>query len=432
MSDTENIERLTPLAPRLARHMTPLAFLTFAVMGGVAPWLYQQSQEVELKREASFMSQAIATRFQHLVIRAPELWAYHPREIAEISKPFQALGAQIDCQTAHGTSCAPLPLNISLRRSAQLERGQRDVVSANAPVMYRRREVGRISVSLARPTKGMPLGLPLDIWWFSTPLSLLVAGLIIMLPRRAARAADGMNASLWRRLLELNTTLEQRVSTRTQELSEMNQRLLTVQEDERQRISRDLHDELGQTLTGLRLQLTCAEITNRDQQVGELITRSLEIIDLGVDQVRRIAYEQRPPELDMLGLRDALHALVRRAELSSNATISLNIGVSPTLDRLPSELNVSLFRIAQEGITNALRHSDSNIVEVRLALMNTEVVLEVVDHGSGVASDLIWGGGLSGAHGRIHKLGGQLIVKPTRGGGVTLCVRVIPLEESRG
>jgi len=290
-------------------------------------------------------------------------------------------------------------------------------------MIHRKRKVGQVTVTLATPTTPTSV----NIWWVALPLAFLVSGLILGLPWWAAQSADRINMTLWRRLTDFNQTLELRVHKRTQELSEMNQRLLTIQEEERLRISRDLHDELGQTLTGLRLQLTRAEILNQEDNVDEALKQALEVIDLGVDQVRRIAYEQRPPELDMLGLYDALRALVKRSDIQEDKHISLQVPSTSPDPPLPSAVNVCLFRVAQEGITNALRHSGTDIVMVSLTLDHQEVTLKVIDHGHGQPDQLVWGGGLSGAHGRLHRIGGRLQVTQTLSGGLTL-IATIPLD----
>ena len=410
-------ERLKALTPQLVRRMALLALLNLSVMGGLAPWLYERGQHVELQKDARFMARTIASRLRQLVARDHVLWAYRPQEISQVIKPFQELGAQVRCQTAQSVSCGVSFMEVAHARDAE------PLVSAHHPIMYRMREFGWVSVTLATPVKVNTI----NIWLIALPLALLVSSLILALPWGAAASADQINISLWRRLIDLNQTLEVKVQERTLELSEMNQRLLTVQEEERSRMSRDLHDELGQTLTGLRLHLTRAEILNQADHVDEVIKQALTVIDLGVDQVRRIAYEQRPPELDMLGLYEALSSLVKRADDQSEVRVTLEVPSAPPSPLLTCEMNVSLFRIAQEGITNALRHSGTDRVEVVLSFVDHDVMLCVIDRGQGQLDQLVWGGGLSGAYGRLHRLGGTLQILPTDRGGLTVMAR-IPLN----
>ena len=412
-------EHLKTLTPQLVRRMALLALLNLSVMGGLAPWLYEQNQQVELQKDARFMARTIAGHLQQLVAQDNVLWAYRAQDISRVIKPFQELGAHVRCQTAWSSSCGVFSPEGVISGSSNPH------VFAQHPVIYRRREVGKVHVTLSGPSNIASV----NVWLLALPLALIVSSLILALPWGAATSADHINMSLWTRLIDLNQTLEQRVQKRTQELSEMNQRLLTVQEEERLRMSRDLHDELGQTLTGLRLQLTRAEILNQEPQVDEALKQALEVIDLGVDQVRRIAYEQRPPELDMLGLYDALKALVTRADQQESVEISLQVPDTPPDPPLPSPVNVSLFRIAQEGITNALRHSGTDSIEVLLSLNPQSVVLSVIDYGEGQPDQFVWGGGLSGAHGRLHKLGGQLKLISNDEGGLTLMASV-PIDSS--
>ena len=126
----------------------------------------------------------------------------------------------------------------------------------------------------------------------------------------------------------------------------------------------------------------------------------------------------------MLGLYDALQALVKRADQQEHVRVSLHVPPQLPQPPLPAPVNVCLFRIAQEGITNALRHSGTDSVEVMLTLTSQWVILSVIDHGHGRPDDFVWGGGLSGAHGRVHRLGGQLELISTDEGGLTLVARI--------
>ena len=124
-------------------------------------------------------------------------------------------------------------------------------------------------------------------WVIAGLLGLSLGAVLFFLPVGTVRLGDEQNQALWDALSEANTHLEARVEARTAELRKLGVRLVHVQEEERSRLSRDLHDELGQTLTGLRLRLTALSvIVENNENATAQLTEALKAIDAGVDQVR--------------------------------------------------------------------------------------------------------------------------------------------------
>jgi two-component system sensor histidine kinase UhpB len=185
-----------------------------------------------------------------------------------------------------------------------------------------------------------------------------------------------------------------------------------AQEEERKRIARELHDEVGQVLTGVMLQLD-------DADAREAVRQSL-------DDVRRIARELRPEMLDDLGLLSALRAL-------SNTAAHQGLRVERQLDigdlRLSSEVELAVYRVAQESLTNVMRHADAN--EVLMALQQVDGALRLVvrDDGRGLPDgDGQAGAGIAGMSERALHVGGRVTVASSPGAGTEVRLDV-PLPE---
>lgn len=400
-----NLEEITP---QLTKEMAPLSLFSAFVMCALVPWLFFQSLSISAQREAQFISNSVADGLQRQISRDPLLWAYRPQELYQLIHPYEELGAVVNCSLPDQRVCY----------STHLPNPLPAMVTASSPLLKHGHLIGQVQVQM--PTEISSLWL--SVTWLALPIGLVISLLIFLLPRGAARRLDRTNLQLWRELKSLNQTLETRVQERTEALELSNLKLLNIQEEERARMSRDLHDELGQTLTGLRLHLTALQFQNTAQdELNHSLQDALNIVDLGVDQVRRIAYEQRPPELDLLGLHDALHSLGRRAELRSGMKINISCGQLPPLSE---EQMIALFRLAQEGLTNAMRHSGGQQIMIKISASDAELCLSIHDDGTGPPQDVIWGGGLIGAYGRARRVGGQFSFGAHSDGGSELKMRI--------
>lgn len=175
---------------------------------------------------------------------------------------------------------------------------------------------------------------------------------------------------------------------REQELEELTHRLQTIREDERKRISREIHDELGQTLTALKMNLEYLEedIVGKSQdslsnQMEDRIVQSIEMVDTGIETVRALALRIRPSVLDQLGLQAALRQECDR--FAAQYRIPCRFESESTLPSLSETSQTALFRLAQEFLNNIGRHSSANKALVRLHVHNDCVFLEVHDNGCG-------------------------------------------------
>jgi two-component system, NarL family, sensor histidine kinase UhpB len=203
------------------------------------------------------------------------------------------------------------------------------------------------------------------------------------------------------------------------ERRESGRRALRAQEAERARVARGLHDEVGQVLTGVLLQL---EGEGRSDEAKVAVRQAL-------DEVRRIARELRPEMLEHLGLVSALTELARKFAGQSGLRIERRF--ADDLPPLSDEAELTVYRVAQESLTNVARHAQASRVEVALEPGAGSVVLRVVDDGRGMdeTAALDGHGGLRGMRERAVLVGGALAVKRAREGGVEVRLEV-PAREA--
>jgi signal transduction histidine kinase len=203
-------------------------------------------------------------------------------------------------------------------------------------------------------------------------------------------------------------------------------RIVTVQEEERSRLARDLHDQLGQQLTALRLTLSLL----KEQRVADEALKQVERAD-GIatrldHDVDRLAWELRPAALGEFGLRAALDALVR--QWSEFHGITVNLALPPAFDaRLPPEVENQLYRVAQEALNNVSKHAEATTAAVSLEHANGIVQLSVQDDGRGFDMQKVQhhpGMGLAGMRERVALVGGDMAVESSDGQGTTVLVRV--------
>jgi two-component system sensor histidine kinase UhpB len=212
------------------------------------------------------------------------------------------------------------------------------------------------------------------------------------------------------------------------ERRESSGRVLAAQETERLRIARELHDELGQTLTAvaLRAELTAKRKGAENPEFGEIA----EIVQHSLDDVRRISLELRPGALDELGLLNALISLCTRVAEQTGMRVRRELE-GPIPD-LPPEVELAVYRIAQEALTNAVRHSNASEVTVSLRCSDGDLLLSVKDDGEGLPSRVIAGGGLTGMRERAMLIGAALDIESAPGAGVHVTLRLAlgPDEET--
>lgn len=224
--------------------------------------------------------------------------------------------------------------------------------------------------------------------------------------------------------LRLTRQLEEQAG----ELSRVSWQLLEKQEAVARRFSHELHDELGQTLTALKANLVM--IGSSAQPRKELVDDCLQLVDSAMGTVREVSQLLRPTILDDFGLAAGLRWLCERFQQRTRVEVDFDCNLD---ERLPDEVETHLFRIAQEALTNAARHSGATRVSVALDREGQRVRLRISDNGKGLAADAVTTNGLGmvGMRARARSAGGELKVQTAPGKGLSI-EAVIPFPGSGG
>lgn len=220
--------------------------------------------------------------------------------------------------------------------------------------------------------------------------------------------------------------LTQQLEERTEDLARLSSRLVEQHEDERKRLARELHDETGQLFSAMRMEVGALEAIDGTAVVAKRLDG---LVTAGLASLRRVTAALRPSLLDDLGLLSAIRSLV--AQVSREGQVRASLVAPESMAPLPRERELALFRAAQEGITNVLRHAQAHEIRITLSVQDDEVVLTVDDDGIGPPSrahlaEQERGGhvGLVGMRERLIVLGGRVNLEPSPLGGTRLAVSV--------
>jgi signal transduction histidine kinase len=227
--------------------------------------------------------------------------------------------------------------------------------------------------------------------------------------------------------------LAERAARESEEsLRHLTARLLQMQDEERRKFSRELHDSLGQYLAGIKMNLEMVARTN----ANELLLNAIQLLDQSIAETRTISHLLHPPLLDEVGFSSAAKWYLQG--FSERSGVEVKVEIPDNLGRLPRSLELGLFRVLQESLTNIHRHSKSSKAEVALISTPSEVVLRVQDYGSGIPQELLrafhnkgtsFGVGLSGMRERVRELNGQLEIESNRTG--TLVSVTLPIKQKQ-
>ena len=212
-----------------------------------------------------------------------------------------------------------------------------------------------------------------------------------------------------------------KLSDAEQALRSLSQRLLRVQDEERRRLGTQLHDSVGQYLAVLKMGLDILRSDNAPSGpvATQLLTECSQLLDKSIRELRSLSYLLYPPMMDETGLQTSFSWYVDG--FSSNTGIRIKLDIMPELPRLPSEIELTLFRVLQESLTNVHRHSGSSDARVRLRVEDRTVRLEVSDSGKGLPGAIQAGQlgvGLRAMEERLRQLGGHLQLSSNSGGAV--------------
>lgn len=208
-------------------------------------------------------------------------------------------------------------------------------------------------------------------------------------------------------------------------------RILSAQEAERVRVSRELHDDTGQALTLILVRLQLIENVTRDADVRRELAELRELVVDTLDGVRRLAVQLGPSILEDLGLRSGLEWLADRVREETGLRVDLDLRCDD--DRIPNTDAIAVFRVAQEALTNVVRHAHATRIDLRLDDTDGALALVVADDGAGFDVDEARSRptasvGLFGMAERVALVGGTIDIQSRKGAGTRVAVRV-PLRE---
>lgn len=224
------------------------------------------------------------------------------------------------------------------------------------------------------------------------------------------------------------------VATKERMRGELIEKLLTAHEDERRRIARELHDETGQALTALIVNLELASQEPSPERLRAQLGQLRQLAERTLGDIRRLIYDLRPSILDDLGLAAALRWYAKN--LLDPRDITWTLSVSGISGRLPAGLETVAFRLVQEALTNVLRHAEASRVTVSVAVAGRELHVRIEDNGRGFdprrprQADRTGGFGLLGMQERVELVGGRWEVQSTPGVG-TVVSAVLPIRDER-
>lgn len=230
------------------------------------------------------------------------------------------------------------------------------------------------------------------------------------------------------RLNRYRTLLNQR-----EDLRQMAEHVVAAQEEERRRLSLELHDDLGQALIAhtLNLRNLQTELPLPPDLLSARLDSLIADTNITINKMRQLAHDMRPTLLDTLGLRSALETYSREFSLRTGLPVIFEADLK--LPEMSDVYSITVYRILQEALTNVLKHSQANQVWVELTVEEQNIILTIQDNGSGFPTELDNsknGIGLTGLRERLTLVGGKLVISSSASKGTIISAR-LPLEESR-
>jgi signal transduction histidine kinase len=230
---------------------------------------------------------------------------------------------------------------------------------------------------------------------------------------------------------------EEESRERYKEIQILSGRILHAYEEERSRLARELHDEIGQALTvvNLDLQYLQMKLSSSERSLQEKIASSLQLLEQTLDYVRRQIMALRPPSLDNMGLVEVVRDMA--LELGNRADMAIEINENGFDRRLPADIETALYRCIQEALTNTVRHAAASKVDIELLKEPRVVSVAIEDNGKGFdpVSNNVYakGVGLAGIRERVTLLGGKLQIDAAPGKGVRIAITIpLPVDAEKG
>jgi signal transduction histidine kinase len=255
--------------------------------------------------------------------------------------------------------------------------------------------------------------------------------------KRAEESLREAKKTLEVRVKERTSALEARnaeILTQSDQLQELSLRLMRTQDEERRRIARELHDSLGQYLAAAKMSVEALKRSDATAKESRNLQQATDALEKCLTEARTISHLLHPPLLDEVGLSSAAKWYIEG--FAERSGIQANMDITDVSQRLPSALELALFRILQESLVNVHRHSHSVSVDIQLKFSTNELILEVRDHGQGMPSELLervksnnrlgGGVGLRSMSGRIRELGGVFEIESDKNGTLIRVTAPVP------
>ncbi|MGC4113765.1 MAG: response regulator [Myxococcales bacterium] len=345
------------LARTFSRRMLPLAALAGLVVAAAPPSSYRAVAWPKARVQAHLYATNVAAAMGRLVSQQPYLWRFNADKVLEATAGHRG---QPDIRSVRITDCAGATLF-----EPSSGGGAADGLAGWAPILRAGETVGFVEVRVDTSAERSALG---AIALFSALAGLAVGLLLYRYPTRVVREQAGVLESTLSRLrgaevalTEANQALAGRVEEAVAEARRLSERVVSVQEEERRRIARDLHDSVGQNLTALKLELALV----RGSGAGEPahLHDAERCCDEAVREVRRVVHDLAPPELTAASLPEIFRAYTERFEVRTGTAASFKLVDS---GRTSQEVASCLLRVLQEALTNVARHATASEVGVRL------------------------------------------------------------------
>jgi signal transduction histidine kinase len=413
------------LPVHFARRMLPLAVVAGLVVAVVPPFSYRLMAWRQLAVQGRIYAQQMAGAVGRAAEEDLHLWRYNtPKLLGAVAgyRGQRDIGSVVVRDCGGGVALSSKELDLGTGEAGP---------SGSALVVVGRSAVATIEVQMGTRAQRR-------ILWTLAAVALLLGGALAValyvfptrVVRRQARlVSDTVSQlrSMEAQLRELNVDLADRVRAAVAEARELSERVVTLQEEERQRIARDLHDGVGQVVTALQIELrmaqdhpeACAHLTEACRFAEEILT-----------EIRAAVFALRPTQLGVMGIEAALRSMVERFELQTGTPASFR--ATGDLTALSDRAATCLLRVLQEALTNIRRHSSAREVGVVIEAQVGSVRLQVADDGTGLhADDPARGWGLRGMMERAAFLGGTLAIKSAPGEG-TMVEVTLPMDHTDG
>jgi signal transduction histidine kinase len=419
----------------LAARLGPLAFFLLFVVAISAPIAYLAMGVQTIRTRATATAELVAELIHEEAQQRPVLWRYDALKLLR----------HLDIQTAHQSI---VRIDLVDDRGELIDLGQappnaadRDLLWAVAPIMLDR-EVGWVWVgATSRDVERQALLILLGF----AALGTLLAGVMYGLPLRAIIEAEQRIRESRRALEHLNTNLEAQVTERSsqlvealeivrdkeQRLRELSGRAVAMQEAERRSLSRELHDSAGQALTAIRINLQLlAELAGNDGAKA-MATRTMDLADSTLEEIRRVVDRLAPAVLDDLGLEGAVERYCDDFAERTGVEIDCNFAA---LDEsgVDTGVETAAYRIVQESLTNVARHAEAERVEICLSRLDAgtstdRLAIDIRDDGRGFDLAVARAKGRRGLEGmreRVELLGGTIEIDAAPGQGTHIHVEL--------